>query len=100
MKTPVATPSTAPHHRSYANAHNSEQADEREMWHKLVVKVISWKDGLLDGGIIKITDKITTKEWNNYYKRIIKTNTSYSKDRVLNTLKETKELIQRHGGFE
>ena len=86
--------------RSYANAASQDQADQREIWHKLVVKIISWKDGLLEGGIIKITDKISSKEWNVYFKRILKMNTSYSKERVLLSLKETKDLITKNGGFE
>lgn len=79
---------------------SQDQADQREIWHKLVVKIISWKDGLLEGGVIKFSDKISSKEWNVYFKRIIKMNTSYSKERVLSSLKETKDLIIKNGGFE
>lgn len=77
-----------------------EKFNEREAWHKLVVKIICWKDGLLEGGTVKFTDKITLKEWNTYFKRMIKTNTTYHKERVLNNLKETREMIKKHGGFE
>ncbi len=77
-----------------------EKSEEREAWHKLVVKIISWKDGLLSGGMVKSKDKITPKEWDTYYKRTIKTNSTYDKQRVLSTLKKTQELIKKHGGFE
>jgi hypothetical protein len=75
---------------------NQEKADQREIWHKLVVKIINWKDG----GGMKTANKITPKEWNTYYKRMLKTNTSYAKQRVLSELQETKEKILKNGGFE
>lgn len=77
-----------------------EKFNEREAWHKLVVKIISWKEGLLEGGSVKITDKVTSKEWNTYTKHLIKTNTSYTKQKVLSNLKETEDLIKQNGGFE
>jgi hypothetical protein len=70
-----------------------EKAQEREVWLKLMVKIIRWKEQLVN------TDKITGKEWDFYYKSTIKTNTSYAKSKVLSQLEETKELIQKHGGF-
>lgn len=76
-----------------------EKSAEREEWHKLVVKVISWKGGLVDGGVVKQTDKISSAEWDEYCKRTIKTNVTYSKERVLSTLDETKKAIAHHGGF-
>lgn len=77
-----------------------EKFNEREAWHKLVVKIICWKDGLLEGGIIKVTDKITPKEWGTYSKHMVKTNTTHGRKKVLSNLKVTKEIIQKHGGFE
>lgn len=77
-----------------------DKFEEREAWHKLVVKIICWKDGILEGSSIKSTNKITPKEWSTYQKRMVKTNTTYSKQKVLLSLKETKEIIQQHGGFE
>ena len=67
---------------------------------KLVVKIISWQDGLISGGSVKTTDKITSKEWDTYYQRMIKTNTTYEKQKVLSKLHETQESIRKHGGFE
>ncbi len=79
---------------------NLEKIAERENWHKLVVKVISWKSGLLEGGSVKTANKITNKEWNLYCDRLVKTNTTYGKPKVLADLKEIKKLIKEHGGFE
>ena len=81
-----------------SNNHNNnlayqEKFQEREAWHKLVVKMICWQDGHL-------VDKITSKEWKTYCEHTVKTNVSHRKDRVLDSLKETKEIITDHGGFE
>lgn len=90
MRIPIKT------NRSNPRFASQEKSDQREIWHKLVVKIINWKDG----GASRIKDKITPKEWNTYYRRMLKTNTSYGKQRVLSELKETKDTIQKHGGFE
>lgn len=79
---------------------NQEKNNEKEAWHKLVVKVISWKDGLTNGGFVTYSNKITTKEWNIYSKKIAKTNLTNGKQKVHIYLKETKELIKKYGGFE
>lgn len=75
-----------------------ERQEERENWHKLVVKIINWKDGNLS----KTNDKdikITKKEWTTYSKKVLETNIS-SKQKTLANLQQTKDLIQKHGGFE
>lgn len=79
------------HHNN--NLAYQEKFQEREAWHKLVVKVICWKDGHL-------ANKITPKEWETYCERTVKTNVSHGKDKVLHSLKETKDIITNHGGFE
>lgn len=79
---------------------NQEKQEERETWLKLVVKIISWQDGLIAGGSVKVADKITPKEWETYFQRMIKTNTTYDKQKVLSKLQETQESIRRNGGFE
>lgn len=87
---------------SYPNTKlaSQEKLDERESWHKLVVKVITWKDGSLEKSIVKEAYRITAAEWKTYSQHITATNTSYSKERVLSSLEETKEIIADHGGFE
>jgi hypothetical protein len=72
--------------------------DEREIWHKLVIKVIRWKDEPVVGG--NFTAKITSKEWDTYAKSIVQINTTNEKQKFLADLQETKDLIQKHGGFE
>lgn len=77
-----------------------EKFEAREAWHKLVVKVINWKDELLDGRIERLTDKISPKEWNIYCQHMIRTNVTYGRQKVLESLKETRKIIQEHGGFK
>lgn len=77
----------------------SPQADEREIWHKLVVKVIRWRDGLVASGSLSATDKITHKEWLTYSRKLVQTNLTNGKQKVLDTLKETKQKIIDNGGF-
>lgn len=74
---------------------SDEKAEAREAWYKIVIKVLKWKEGTRASG----TDPITDKEWNNYYKETIKINAQGSKDKTLKKLKETEDLIKKHGGF-
>jgi hypothetical protein len=78
---------------------NQEKLEEREAWHKIVVKILSWKNGLAEGGSIQITDKITSQEWDTYYQSTIKINTVNGKDKAIAKLKEIKESITKHNGF-
>lgn len=73
----------------------AERALEREAWHKLVVKIIIWKDG-----VQKVSDKITPKEWSRYCQGILKANISVGKEKIKNSLKETQNIIRNNGGFE
>lgn len=77
-----------------------EKVIEREIWHKLVVKVLCWKDGLLEGGSIKSSDKITVKEWKTYCQKIMETNIISGREKSLANLKITEQLIKNHNGFE
>lgn len=94
MKIPIRT------NHSNSRLANLDKLNERETWHKLVVKVILWKDGIIEGGTYKSRDKITLKEWDTYCKRMIKTNTTYGRQKVLSNLNEIKVIIKKHGGFE
>lgn len=70
-----------------------EKAEEREIWYRLVVRIIKWKEGL--GG-----DKISTADWDTYCDRIIKISITNGKERTLENLRETQRIIQNRGGFE
>ncbi len=78
-------------HRNISLASQQKQ-EERETWHKLVVKVICWKDGLLQ-------DKITPKEWTTYCQSMIKTNVSVGKQKVMENLKQLQQIIKDRNGF-
>jgi uncharacterized protein (DUF885 family) len=77
-----------------SKAVSDEKSEARELWFKTVVKVLKWKEGKgkEDNALL------TEKEWNAYYKETIKINTT-TKDKTLKKLKETEELIKKHGGF-
>ncbi len=79
-------------HRNINLAHQ-QKSEEREAWHKLVVKIIRLKEGLIE-------DKLTPKEWKAYCEFMVKTNISYSKEKILHGLKETRELIKANFGFK
>lgn len=76
-----------------------EKFEERESWHKLVVKVIIWKDKTRVDRNSRV-DKITSKEWKMYCKKTIKNNTVLGKQKVLAGLKQTRQLIKENNGFE
>ena len=78
-------------HRNISLA-SQQKFEERETWHKLVVKVICWKDGLLQ-------DKITPGEWATYCQCMIKTNVSVGKQKVMENLKALQHIIKDHNGF-
>lgn len=90
---------TRPNHPDIKLAYQ-EKLDERESWHKLVIKIISWREGVLEGATFRAKDKITYKEWVTYYQRTLKTNITHSRERVLADLRHTKSMIKEHGGFE
>ena len=71
-----------------------EKLNERELWHKLVVKVINWKDAE------SLMDKITIKEWSTYCEKMIIINVTKGKQFALDSLEETRKTIMSHGGFK
>lgn len=77
-----------------------EKSNQEALWRKIVVKVISWTDGLVSGGIVKKDDKITEKEWQLYYSRTIQINVNRDKDKVEQDLEDTKKKIASFGGFD
>jgi hypothetical protein len=77
-----------------------EKQEERETWQKIVIKILSWKNGLTDLGMINMTNKISSKEWNTYYQGMIKISVTIGKDKTVQKLEEIKKSISKHGGFE
>lgn len=73
---------------------SDEKSEARELWFKTVVKVLKWKEGKGKADI----ELITEKEWSAYSKETLKINAT-SKDKAVKKLKETEELIKKHGGF-
>ena len=76
---------------------NDEKSQARELWFKTVVKVLKWKEGVK--GKASVTELITDKEWSAYCKETLKINVGTLKDKTLKKLKDTEELIKKHGGF-
>lgn len=77
-----------------------DKLDEREAWHKIVVKILSWKNGLTDSGVVDLKDKITPSEWDTYYQGLIKINIIHGKEKTIKKLEEIKKTISKHGGFK
>ena len=77
---------------------SDEKAQERELWFKTVVKVISWKEGPGEKKQV-LAEKITSQEWISYCKQTIKINASTLKSKTQKKLQEVEELIKKHGGF-
>lgn len=79
------------------NTHNSkastEKQEEREFWHKIVVKILRWKESTTH------PEKITLKEWNFYHKSTLKINESFPRAETLKKLNAVKEQILKNGGF-
>lgn len=78
---------------------NDEKSEARELWFKTVVKVLKWKEGFKGKQQPTASEMITPGEWNAYYKETLKINVGTSKDKTLKKLKDTEELIKKHGGF-
>lgn len=79
---------------------SDEKAELREAWHKIVVKVLCWKDGLSQQNVITLTDKITAEEWKMYTEKMLQISVEAGKDKTTEKLKKIKEMIQKHNGFE
>lgn len=77
-----------------SKAVSDEKSEARELWFKTVVKILKWKEG--KGR--EDNEQVSEKEWNAYYKETIKINVA-AKEKTLKKLKETEELIKKHGGF-
>ena len=71
----------------------------KEKIHSLVVKIISWKFGILEGASIIDSNKITKYEWEKYRQHILTISKVQTIEKVKEKLKETQASIQSHGGF-
>lgn len=78
---------------------SQERLDQRESWHKLVVKILTWKDQASEGNLVREEYRITAVEWETYSKHMVAMNTSYSREKMSASLKATKEIIEKNGGF-
>lgn len=76
-----------------------EKSQERELWFKMVVKVISWRDGPRERSSKVLASKITPEEWASYCKEVIKINAGTSKEKTQKKLDEVVVQIKKHGGF-
>lgn len=79
---------------------SQEKTEERETWLRLVVKVILWEDAPDSRNSTESEYRITRSEWSKYCKRIIKTNLTDRKEKVLAGLEDTLKKIKLHGGLE
>lgn len=76
-----------------------ENHEQNEKIHQLVVKIISWRSGILDGAVIQRDNKVTPKEWDDYKKHLIRISKVDTPERVKEKLTDTFESIKKHGGF-
>lgn len=76
-----------------------KKSDERASWYALVVKIISWSDGLANGGTVSSTNKITPKEWKEYVRGSLEIYKNTNNVKIKKELDETEALIKKHGGF-
>jgi hypothetical protein len=81
------------------NKANQEKQDEREAWHKLVVKIISWKNRLPESVAVLTNDLISKKEWDKYCKGTVKINANVDKKVMMKRLEEIRARIESFGGF-
>ncbi len=77
-----------------------EAGKAREIVHKLVVKIIVWRSGFVNGLDVGFRDKITVSEWFDYKKHILDISKIESREKVENKIQKTREAIEKNGGFE
>lgn len=78
---------------------HEKNLEEKEIWHKLIVKIITWKDGTVGKGVVAKSDKITHNEWRLYRKRLTLVSPPKDVARFEARLKETQQKIRENGGF-
>jgi len=80
--------------------HQQENHEASERILNLVVKIISWKSGLMEGATIKNTNKITPEEWKRYKKHLLEISKTDHEDKTKLKLEKVYEAIKSNGGFE
>lgn len=85
--------------RNNLNKAELEKIEEREYWHKLVIKIILWKETRINS-TSNLMEKVTPKEWKTYCQKTLKTNITYGKIKVSENLKQTWQAISQNGGFD
>ncbi len=78
---------------------NLEKQIQNERIHKLVVKIISWKTGIVDGATITHDDKITPEEWQRYTKHLLTISKIDSVEKTKQKIADIEKAIKQNGGF-
>ena len=76
-----------------------EKQLHNEQIHSLVVKIISWKTGIVDGAVITRDDKITAAEWKQYTTHLLEISKTDSVEKTKQKIADIKEAITSNGGF-
>lgn len=71
-----------------------------EKIHSLVLKIISWKSGLVDGAVISRDDLITKAEWDEYQAHLLEISKTDSVEKTKQKIADIKQAIKDNGGFE
>lgn len=77
----------------------AENLEKREFWHRIVFKVILWKEEnplKREGSVV---DKLTPGEWKIYRRRILKANMAQGAEKIQTRLKKTLQQIRENDGF-
>jgi hypothetical protein len=76
-----------------------ENLEKREFWHKIVFKVILWKEENPLKRESSAIDKLTPSEWKIYRSRILKANMAGGVEKIQTRLKKTWQQIRENDGF-
>lgn len=77
-----------------------ENHKANEAIHALVIKIISWKTGILEGSAVGSDDKISLSEWEKYKQHLLSISKSEREKVVLGKLSLIHDAIESHGGFK
>lgn len=77
-----------------------EKRQEAEKKHKLVIKIISWRSGLVEGASIQSDNKISVLEWDEYSEYMLKISNVEHIEKTKDRLNKTHLEITNNNGFE
>ncbi len=80
--------------------HQEENHKANERMLNLVVKIISWNSGLMEGAAITSSNKITQDEWKRYKKHLFEISKVDNQDKIKQKIDKIYEAIKANGGFE